>query len=88
MDFVQGLNNSYNQLTNTEIQTTKNDSILANILTKPSPKKLYGNNHIWCHTSGVTGRKYYHMFYAFLLYSCPYVTMLIILIIERKKKKI
>ena len=49
-----------------------------------TPKKLYGNNHIWCHTSGVTGRKYYHMFYAFLLYSCPYVTMLIILIIERK----
>ena len=41
MDFIQGLNNTL--LTNTEIQTTKNDSILANILQKPSPKKLYNN---------------------------------------------
>ena len=41
MDYVQGLNNTL--LTNTEIQTTKNDSILANILQKPSPKKLYNN---------------------------------------------
>ena len=40
MDMVPSLNN---QLTNTEIQTTKNDSILANILAKPSPKKLYNN---------------------------------------------
>ena len=40
MDIVPSLNN---QLTNTEIQTTKNDSILANILSKPSPKKLYNN---------------------------------------------
>ena len=49
-----------------------------------TPKKLYGNNYIFCHTLGVTGKKYYHMFYAFLLYSGPYLTMLIILIIERK----
>ena len=48
-----------------------------------TPKKLYGNNNIWCHNLGVTGKKYYHMFYAFLLFSCPYVTMLIILILER-----
>ena len=48
-----------------------------------TPKKLYGNNYLWCDTLGVTGRKYYHMFYAFLLYSCPYIVMLIILIIER-----
>ena len=40
LDIIPALNN---QLTNTEIQTTKNDSILANILSKPSPKKLYNN---------------------------------------------
>ena len=40
MDMVPALNT---QLTNTEFQTTKNDSILANILSKPSPKKLYSN---------------------------------------------
>ena len=40
---IDYIGSSNNQLTNTEIQTTKNDSILANILTKPSPKKLYGN---------------------------------------------
>ena len=42
MDYVPALNTINNQLTNTEIQT-KNDSILANIITKPSPKKLYNN---------------------------------------------
>ncbi len=48
------------------------------------PKKLYGNIYLWPHFSGVTGRKYYHMIFAFLLYSCPYIAMLIILIIERE----
>ena len=42
IDYVPVINNN-NQLTNTEFQTTKNDSILANIMSKPSPKKLYGN---------------------------------------------
>ena len=32
-----------NQLSNTELQTSKNEPIISNILTKPSPKKLYGN---------------------------------------------
>ena len=41
MDIVPALNNQ--QKANTEIQTTKNESILANILSKPSPKKLYSN---------------------------------------------
>ena len=42
MDYVPALTTINNQLTNTEIQT-KNDSILANIIAKPSPKKLYSN---------------------------------------------
>ena len=42
MDYTAATNTINNQLTNTEIQT-KNDSLLANILSKPSPKKLYGN---------------------------------------------
>ena len=48
------------------------------------PKKLYGNIIIWKKFLGITGKKYYHMIYAFLLYTCPYVVMLIILIKERK----
>ena len=42
IDYVPAINNNL-QLTNTEFQPSKNDSILANIMTKPSPKKLYGN---------------------------------------------
>ena len=48
------------------------------------PKKFYGNNIIWESFLGITGKKFYHMIYAFLLYSCPYIFMLVILIIERK----
>ena len=48
------------------------------------PKKLYGNNIIWKNFIGISGKKYYHMIFAFLLYTCPYVFMLVILIIERK----
>ena len=48
------------------------------------PKRIFGNNIIWFNLSGITGKKYYHMFFAFLLYTCPFVLMLIILIIERK----
>ena len=43
MNYTHNLNNTNNLLTNTEIQTTKNDSIFANILQKPSPKKYYNN---------------------------------------------
>ena len=48
------------------------------------PKRIFGNNITWFNLSGITGQKYYHMFFAFLLYTCPFVLMLIILIIERK----
>ena len=48
------------------------------------PKRIFGNNITWFNLSGITGKKYYHMFYAFLLYTCSYAFMLIILIIERK----
>ena len=48
------------------------------------PKRIFGNNITWFNLSGITGKKYYHMFYAFLLYTCPFVLMLIILIFERK----
>ena len=48
------------------------------------PKRIFGNNITWFYLSGITGKKYYHMFYAFLLYTCPFVLMLIILIFERK----
>ena len=48
------------------------------------PKRIFGNNITWFNLSGITGKKYYHMFYAFLLYTFPFVLMLIILIFERK----
>ena len=47
------------------------------------PKKLYGNNELWCCRFGITGKKYYHMIYAFILYTIPYLVMLIILILEK-----
>ena len=53
-----------------------------------TPKKIYGNNEVWCNLLGVTGKKYYHMIYAFFLYTCPYAGMLIILIIERNNLSI
>ena len=46
MNFVPALhitNTINNQLANTEVQSTKNDSILNNISSRPSPKKLYGS---------------------------------------------
>ena len=46
-------------------------------------KKLYGNNHTWCCASCITGKKFYHMLFAFLLYTAPYLLMLIILIFEK-----
>ena len=48
------------------------------------PKKLYGNNDLRCCRSGITGKKYYHMLFAFLLYTIPYLAMLIILIYEKE----
>ena len=52
------------------------------------PKKLYGNIDPRCNFFGVTGRKYYHMFFAFILYTCPYILMMIILIMERNNMSI
>ena len=52
------------------------------------PKKLYGNIYPWCNFLGVTGKKYYHMIFAFLLYTCPYILMLIILMMERNNMSI
>ena len=47
------------------------------------PKKVYGNNIICCNV-GVLGKKFYHMFFAFFIYTIPYVLMLVVLIKERK----
>ena len=46
-------------------------------------KKLFGNNHTWCCARCITGKKFYHMLFAFLLYTAPYLLMLIILIFEK-----
>ena len=50
--------------------------------------KIYGNNHLCCKNLGITGKKFYHMIYAFVLYSLPYITWLLILIHERSNIKI
>ena len=52
------------------------------------PKRLYGNNALRCNLLGVTGKKYYHMIYAFFLYTIPYVFMIVILILEKKNTSI
>ena len=45
-----------------------------------NPQKIYGNIKFWCHFLGVTGFKYYHTFFAFILVSLPYVGLLFVLI--------
>ena len=50
--------------------------------------KINGNNHLCCKNLGITGKKFYHMIYAFVLYSLPYITWLLILIHERSNIKI
>ena len=45
-----------------------------------NPQKIYGNIKLWCNFFILTGKKYYHMFIAFLLVSCPYIAMLFFLI--------
>ena len=45
-----------------------------------NPKKIYGNVKFWCNLFGITGRKYYHIVFAFLLVSAPYAGLLYILI--------
>ena len=47
------------------------------------PRKIYGNNYIWCNGRGITGNKYYHMIYGFLLLTAPYLVFIIILIKEK-----
>ena len=47
------------------------------------PKKIYGNNKFFCKYLGVVGAKFYHMIYAFLLISIPYIGMLVILIYNK-----
>ena len=45
-----------------------------------NPKKIYGNVYFWCNLFGITGKKYYHVIFAFLLISTPYIGLLYILI--------
>ena len=44
------------------------------------PKKIYGKNKFWCNSFCVSGNKFYHMLYAFILVSLPYITMTVVLI--------
>ena len=52
------------------------------------PKKLFGNNHLWCCSNLISGKKFYHMIYAFLLFTAPYLLMIIILIFEKENLSI
>ena len=45
-----------------------------------NPKKLYGNIKFWCNLFGVTGKKYYHVFFGFILISAPLICLFVILI--------
>jgi len=45
-----------------------------------NPNKIYGNVKFWCNLFCVTGRRYYHIFFAFGLISIPYIGLLVILI--------
>ena len=45
-----------------------------------NPNKIYGKVIFWCNLFGRTGKKYYHLFFAFILISIPYIGLLYILI--------
>ena len=45
-----------------------------------NPKKIYGKIIFWCNKFGITGRKFYHVFFAFILISIPFIGLLVILI--------
>ena len=45
-----------------------------------NPKKIHGKIEFWCNYFGVTGRKYYHVFFGLILISIPYIGFLYILI--------
>ena len=47
---------------------------------KDNPIKIYGNIEFWCNLLGVTGKKYYHIFFAIISISVPYIGWLYILI--------
>ncbi len=51
---------------------------------KDNPKKIYGNIEFWCNFFGVTGKKYYHVIFAFILISAPLICLLVILIKVRE----
>ena len=51
-------------------------------------KKLYGNNHICFGFLGVTGKKYYYMIFAFLLFTIPFILMITLLLIENNNTSI
>ena len=42
--------------------------------------KLFGNNILWCNKFAITGKKFYHLFFTFILYSIPYVSMVVSLL--------
>ena len=48
------------------------------------PRKIYGNNKIIGNYLGIVGKRYYNMICGFILFTCPYVLMFVILIIERR----
>ena len=50
-----------------------------------NPTKIYGKIIFWCNKFGITGRKFYHVFFAFILVSIPYIGLLYILIKSSEK---
>ena len=49
--------------------------------------RLFGKNKIWFNYKLFTGEKYYHMIFTIVLYSIPYIFIIIIILIFAKIKK-
>ena len=43
-------------------------------------RQTYGRSILWCNSHCISGKKFYHMFYAIILFSIPYILMLSILL--------
>ena len=52
------------------------------------PKKIYGNNYLCCCNRFIVGKKFYRIFYSFILVTSPYLLFIIILLKEKENLSI
>ena len=54
-----------------------------NCINKEKCMNSYDSNIIWCNNTGVTGEKYYYIFFSIGIITLPYILLLIIIILNK-----